>query len=234
MSFFGKLFTRNITFVQVLTRDENYDDILHVFGSVRVMPDEGDSFDIWRHSVIDLNSYQITNGLQQRGNEFSMKSAFAKRCIEQMSAQLNRNLKPSVKEESSDDDDEEFADDNYSEPEPEFANLDDNCELPVTDIDQNDSDTAEPKKLPRTGLVYTKNNIGDRERFKLQLHRSGRGMDVHQMNGMADYFRHILWLRKSNRIVGTYRKENWIGGGGMAFFVLDANTGGLLHNDMIK
>lgn len=234
MSFFSKLFTRNITFIEHFCRDAQYDDILHVFGAIRVMPDEGDSFDIWRHSVIDLNNYSVTNGLQQRGTEFSIKSAFAQRCIEHMSEKLNRKLKPAEKKVDSDEDDEKYMDDDYVEPEPEFAQLEDNCELPVTELDQNDSDTSEPKKLPKMGLVFTKNNIGDRDRFTVQLYKSGRGLDVHQMSGMSDYFRHVLWRRRTNRIIVTYRKTNWVGTGGMAFFVLDATTGMLLHNDMIK
>jgi hypothetical protein len=54
------------------------------------------------------------------------------------------------------------------------------------------------------------------------------------MSGMGDYFRFILHLKQTNRILGTYRKENWMSSGGMAFFVLDANTGEMLHNDFIK
>lgn len=228
MSFFSKLFTRSITYIEALTRDAQYQDILHVFGAVRVMPDEGDSYDIYRHSIIDLNSYEVTNGLQQRGNEFSLKSAFAKRCIEHMSQVLNRKLVPVVKKEEDDSDEEEI------EVAEEFENLEDNCELPVTDVDSSDTDTGEAKKLPRTGLVFMKNSIGNRERFLVQLYKSGIAMEQHQMSGVADYFRFVLYLKSTNRIVVTYRKESWIGTGGMAFFVLDASTGSLLHNAEIK
>jgi hypothetical protein len=234
MSFFGKLFTRSITYLDTFCRDENYEDLLHVFGAIRVMPDEGDSFDIWRHAVIDLNTYNVTNGLQQKGNEFSIRSPFAQRCIEHMSQQLNRKLKPAVKKPADDSDDESWMDDNYVAPESPDQDLEENCELPVTDCDAGDSDTALPKKLPKTGLVFTKNNTETRDRFTVQLYRSGRGLDIHQMNGVGDYFRHVLWLKRTNRVVVTYRKESRMSSGGMAFFVLDATTGLVLHNDMIK
>lgn len=234
MSFFSKLFTRSITYIEWFSRDEQYDDILHVFGAIRVMPDEGDSFDIWRHAVIDMNNYTVINGLQQTGNDFSIKSPFAQRCIEHMSAQLNRKLKPAAAKEDSDDDDERHMDDDYIEPEPEFADLETNCEIPITEFDKNDSDTSEPKKLPRFGLVFNNTKFGDQERFTVQLYRSGIGMEAHPMKGMSDYFRYVLWLRKTNRIVVTYRKENWVGSGGMGFFVLNATTGELIHNDLIK
>lgn len=232
MSFFSKLFTRNITFIEWMGRDATYQDILHVFGAIRVMPDEGDSFDIYRHSVIDLNTYEVTNGLQQRGTEFSIKSEFAKRCVVQMSTQMNRQLNPALKVEA--EDDEEWTDEDTANYIPEEISLEENCELAIVDRDANDSDTGESKKLPNTALIYTKNSVGDRERFTLRLRKSGRDREAHQMYGMGDYFRYVLHLKQTGRIIGTYRKESRAGTGGMAFFVLDGTTGMLLHNDMIK
>jgi hypothetical protein len=272
MSFFSDLFTRKITFIEWMGRDLTYPDLLHVFGAIRVMPDEGDSFDIYRHSVIDLNTYAVTNGLQQRGTDFSIKSEFVKRCIAQMSAQMNRKLKVLPEEaakpvyqvhtetqieedsddDSDDDTDDDFEDDtdetddvaaastqifNYgNEPaaEEEEDRLEDHCEIPVVDRDINESDTGEAKKLPKRGLIFTKNKLGDKERFLLCLRKSGRDLAQHQMSGMEDYFRFVFDLKQTNRILGTYRKENLFGAGGMAFYVLDANTGELLHNDFIK
>lgn len=233
MSFFSKFFTRRITFIEWMGRDAQYAEILHVFGAIRVMPDEGDSFDIYRHSVIDLNTYEVINGLQQQGIEFSIKSEFAKRCIEQMSAQMNRQLKPAIHVER-EETEEEWLNDTGEVFETESDSFGENCEMAVVDRDSEESDTGEAKKLPKTGLIFTKNKIGDKERFILCLRRSGRDVAEHQMSGMADYFRYVIHLKQTNRIVGTYRMENWLGAGGMAFYVLDANTGELLHNDFIK
>jgi len=246
MSFFSDLFTRKITFIEWMGRDATYQDILHVFGAIRVMPDEGDSFDIYRHSVIDLNSYSVINGLQQRGTEFSIKSEFAKRCIQQMSQQMNRQLKPLLKAENIEQEEEVEVEDQNENPEDllrifdiqtktvEEDPFEDNCEIAVVDRDSHESDTSEAKKLPGTAIIFTKNKVGDRERFLLRLRRSGRDCSDHQMSGMPDYFRYVLHLKQSNRIVATYRKEGAFGTGGMAFFVLDANSGELLHNDYIK
>lgn len=233
MSFFSKLFTRNITFIEWMGRDASYQDILHVFGAIRVMPDEGDSFDIYRHSVIDLNSYTVINGLQQRGTEFSVQSEFAKRCLEDMSAKMNRQLKLAMKVER-EETEEEWLNDTGEVFETESDSFEEKCEMAVVDGDIHESDTGEAKKLPKNALIFTKNKTFEKERFLLCLRKSGHNFAEHQMSGLPDYFRYIFHLKQSGRIVGTYRKENSMGTGGMAFFVMDANTGELLHNDMLK
>lgn len=251
MSLFSKLFTRKITYIEWMGRDLVYSDILHVFGAIRVMPDEGDSFDIYRHSVIDLNTYQVINGLQQQGTEFSVNSEFAKRCIAHMSTKLNRQLKHVEAIETKegyggdeydendeveyDQPEEDIEEVEYSESESESDSFEENCEMAVVDRDSIESDTGEAKKLPKTGLIFTKNTTGENERFILCLRKSGRDVAEHQMSGMGDYFRHVIYLKPTNRIVITYRKEGFFGmSGGMAFCVLDATTGDLLHNDFIK
>lgn len=228
MSFFGKLFTRNLTFLEHVGRDQNYPEIVHVFGAIRVMPDEGESFDIYRYCIIDLNTYEVTNGLQQRGNSFSIKSAFAKRAVDEMSARLNRRLALKEKEVRYDEEGDEI------EEKADFPDLEENCEFPVAEGRSDDSDTDEPKKLPRTALYFQKNNIESHERFKLQLIKGNVGMQEHQMHGMHDYFRYLLRFKDSGKLLGTYRKENWMGSGGMAFYVIDLHTGDLLHNGMLK
>ncbi|HTF02435.1 MAG TPA: hypothetical protein VK826_00355 [Bacteroidia bacterium] len=233
MSFFSRLFTRKITYVDTFCRDKSYSDILHVFGAIRIMPDEGDSFDIWRHAVIDVNTFEVINGLQQRGNEFSVKSPFAERCLKHMSEKMNRQLELDLKEKKEEDDEAAWSDDYV--PEPDGPDFEDGCEIMITDRDSSDSDTAEPKKLPKNGLVFTKNNIGDRERFTVELYKGGRSVVSHQMQGLPDYFRKALLLRAPSRLYVTYRKEGYWGmSGGMALFVLDMNTGEMIHDGYIR
>ena len=230
MSFFSRLFTRNITFIEAIKRDASCNDILHVFGAIRVMPDEGDSFDIYRYCVIDLNTYMVTNGIQQQGTSFSIKSAFAQRAIDAMSLQLNRQLALAEPKAPLEDEDGEEM-----EPIAEFPDLAEHCEFPVVDLESGESDTDVPKKLPRNCLKFTKHTLTERgERFSVQLIRSGAGMEVHPMSGLHDYFRHVIRLKDTGRLLCTYRKENWIGSGGMAFYVIDSSTGALLHDGMLK
>jgi hypothetical protein len=235
MSFFGKLFTRNITFIEHVERDQNYPDLLHVFGAVRIMPDDGDSFDIYRHSIIDLNTYEVINGLQQRGNSFSIKSAYAKRAMEEMSARLNKKLSLLAQQEKRTEQYEEDEDfDEEIEEMAERDDLEDNCEFPVAEGRSDDSDTDEPKKLPRTCLYFEQNKSGHHNFFTVQLIKGNVAMQAHSLRGMHDYFRHVLHLKNTGRLLCTYRKENLLGTGGMGFYVIDVNSGALLHDAMLK
>lgn len=226
MSIFGKFFTRNITYLESVTRDSNYADLLHVFGAIRIQPEDGDSFDIYRHCVIHLDTYEVTNGIEQRGNEFDIESPYAKRALESMSLKLNRKLTLARRIPADQEEDEDAR--------GEFADLESNCEFPVEERKSTDSDTALPKAAPADCIVFTESNTGDKNRFLVELIRNGQRRNAHRFNGMHDYFRHVIYLRSVNRLLCTYRMENWIGSGGMAFFVLDATSGDLLVNKLLK
>lgn len=223
MSFFSNLFTRKLTYLNTVCRDEFHKDILHVFGAIRVVPEDGDSFDIWRHCVLDLNSFRITNGLQQTGNDFNINSPFAQRALEHMASLLGRQLGFAKKHDEDDDDEDVYADDYV--PAPDGPDLEENCEVEIADVKKNDSDTTVLPKRLRSGLLFTELNSGDKERFSLEVMKSGVSLGTHLLNGDPDYFRHILLFRERNQVLITYRKTNWLGGGGMAFIVLNYGTG---------
>lgn len=225
MSFFSKLFTRKVTYIDTLCRDKCQKDVLHVFGARRVMPEDGDSYDIWRHCVIDLNTFYVTNGLEQTGNEFSTKSPYAKRAVEHMSSLLGKQL--ALLEKKEEDDEDVYADDYV--PSSDGPNLEDHCEVEIRDRTLRDSDTAEPRKSIKNGLVFTEMNIGERERFSLAVIKSGVELSSFVISGDADYFRHVLHIKESNRLLVTFRKTGMLTSGGMGFLVLDYGTGEKLH-----
>ena len=189
------------------------------------MPEYGDSYDIWRHCVIDLNTYAVIKGLEQLGNDFSVNSPYAKRAVEQMSSRLGKRL--SVVEKKEEEDEDVYADDYV--PTDDGPYLEDNCEVEIQDRKLMDSDTVEAPKQIRNGLIFTEMNFGERERFSLQVIKSGVELGSHLISGDADYFRHVLLLRESNRLLVTFRKTGMLSSGGMAFLVLNYGTGEKLH-----
>jgi hypothetical protein len=233
MSFFRKLFTRNITYLEKVIRDRNHTDLLHVFGAIRIMPEEGDSFDIYRYCIIHLDTYEVTNGLEQTGNEFDVNSVYAQRAIDAMSLVLNRKLLPVIVSDPDDNDNGNEEDEEVTES-ATFINLDNNCEFPVVERKATDSDTALPRKLPADCLIFTEHKTNDQDWFTVELMRNGQSRNVHRLRGMHDYFRYVIYLKSTNRILCTYRMESWFGSGGMAFFVLDATSGELLINKLLK
>lgn len=254
MSFFSKLFTRKLTYVDTVCLDASYKDIVHVFGAIRVMPEDGDSFDIWRHAVIDLNTYEVTNGLQQTGNEFSVKSPFAIRAIEHMSQLMGRRLALGKKKEEVEEEYEEELEEEYDTEDSEISeedlqgmfdssnddsysegpDLEDNCEVEIRDQSTNDTDTADPPKKLKNGLIFTENNIGDRERFLLQVIKSGVALGEIQLKGDPDYFRHVLLLQERNLLLVTYRRTAFSTIGGMGFVVVNYGTGEKVFDGYLK
>lgn len=223
MSFFGDLFRSKITFTPYFKQDKNYPELIHVFGSERVMPDEGDSFDIWQHCVISMADFSVTKGIKQRGNDFDIKSGFAKRALEDMARKLNRNLAFDLSK-TDDEDDTDYSSDSEDGEELEYTAPVKNT-FPVEERESGDSDTAVLPKLPKDGIVITLMKGSERERFSVELFRHGQAVKSHLLNGMGDYFRHEIYYPEKNQIIMTYRKENWFGSGGMGFLVLNTETG---------
>lgn len=220
MSFFRDLFSKKITYVEYFRSDRNYPELIHVFGARRIMPDEGDSFDIWRHCVVNAMDFSVTVGIEQRGNEFSINSGFAKRALEEMAKKMNRNLAFAAEKNEDDDDDEPVT--------PKRSTV------KFYLRDSNDTDTAELPKTPKDGVVLTTFKTEVREGFSVQPYSKGLPLQSHTLTGMCDYFRHAIFYPERNQLIVTYRKEKMGGtNGGMAFYVLDMNDGALLCDKFI-
>jgi hypothetical protein len=224
MSFFKDLFSRKITYLEYFNQDKNYSELIHVFGARRVMPEDGDSFDIWHHIIINTTDFSITKGINQRGNEFSIKSNFAQRALEEMSRKLNRNLAFDFTAEE-----QELA--QYeSEEELVFPTQE---SIEVILIDSLDTDTGELPKLPLNGIVLTTYKNFSAPRFTVQLYRNGVSICSHSLKGDPDYFRKSVFYPQNQTIVFSYRKEMSAAIGGMAFFALNMSNGELLHDGFI-
>lgn len=236
MSFFGDFFKSKITYTPYFQKDKNYPELIHVFGAERVMPDEGDSYDIWEHRVINMNDFSVTNGIKQRGNDFDIKSGFAKRALEDMAQKLNRNLAfdlSKTEEEEEDDSDYSYDDEEETE-EPEVAYVAPvKNSFRIEERESGDSDTAVLPKLPKDGIVITLMKNSERARFSVALFRHGQTVKSHLLSGIGDYFRHEIYYPEKNQIIMTYRKENWFGSGGMGFLVLNTETGEKLFNGYV-
>lgn len=204
MSFFSRLFSRKITYIPELYRDKKNRDLLHVFGGISIMPDDGDSFTIWRHCVLNTETYVVTKGFEQRGSDFEIDSPFAGRAVNEMSRRLNRILE--------------------IDPEPIRE------EIPVHFGDVQESDTVKSKKLPSTRLHFIKLS-SERGVFSVQLCKDDISFASHKFYGDGEYFCHPVWLNGGQRLLFTFRQTGYWGmAGGMAFAVLDGTDGRLLHN----
>lgn len=221
-SFLRNLFARKLMLIDTICRDKNNRDLLHVFGAAVVMPEYGDSFDIWRHSVINIDTFEVTRGLEQKGNNFSIKSPYAQRAREKMEQLLGRPLEYELKKEEDDYESEEAYD---AAMDAEEKNA-----LQIQLLDQNDTDTSEPVPEIKNGLILTQFFQGDHTRYALRLMRGGLEVAKQTIKGDCSQTESHILLRDKNLLFFFYFRDPLFGAGGRAFFVLDMNSGALLHD----
>lgn len=208
MSFLSRFFARKLTYTPYFGADKNYPELIHVFGADRRMPEDGESYDIWHHRLIDTKDYSVVHGIKQTGNDFNIRSPFAQRALEEMSKKLNRDLVFNLKP---------------AEPPVNFHFR-----------DSLDSDTDVLPELPENGILITTYKTSALQRFSIQLSVDGKRKKAHLLDGHCDYYRKSVLLKEKNQLITTYRKESR-GGlvGGMAFYVLDLASGELVKDEYI-
>lgn len=218
------LFRRKQTYLEYAVQDGNHPALFHLFTAHRVMPDDGDSYDIWTAWLFDADTFKFTKGISQIGESFSIKSAFAARALEDMKAKTGKALSWSKIREEFDSEEEQ---DNYE------SDLE-RKKIRIMEISANASDTDELPKLPDTGIVLIKGQRFSRERFTVQVRRNRVIVREVPMRGMCDYFRHVFRLENPTRILFTYRKSGY--GeliSGMAVCIIDMTSGETIFDDYV-
>lgn len=221
MLYFLRPKARLLTFVQFFVPDGS-GRFLHVFGSERRMPDDGESFDVWYHRVLDVEKLVFYQGESKRGDDLELDSPFVKRSMAQLSGELGVEL--SLGSEAQDVDDQEDPDENdqyaLRSPHP-----------PMVYREGTESDTVKPKHIPKSCILV--NQISSEpERFRISLRRDGAEVASHLVSGDADYFGKVIWLHDRPWVAMTYRRMVSVRSG-MAMLILDYKTGQMVFDQFI-
>lgn len=201
-----------ITYAEFFLKDKS-NRFLHILGAKRIMPDEGDSFDIFEHYVLDLNELKYTRGGSQRGKDLHLESDFVKRSMADLSQKLNTSLGFIMPEEDYDD---------------EESGL-----LKVYRFDADQSDTEVYGEMSNDNLVFI-NEGNDTGRFSMIVHRNGRALKKHLMKGMNDYFFKTIYLEDRLWLCFTYRKQKTLLNTGMAVCIIHYETGELIFDGFVS
>lgn len=185
---------------------------IHILGARRIMPEDGDSFDIFEHYVFDISLMKYTKGGSQRGKNLDLKSEFVKRSLGQLSQKLNTKLvfQPRGKEY----DDEE------------------NGLLKVYRFEAVQSDTEVYEDLNPNCMVFVEAG-DDRDHFSLSIYRDGQLMRKHAMRGMSDYFFKTIYIDEKNWLCFLYRKQIATRSG-MAICIINYNSGEMIFDGFIQ
>ncbi len=210
-----------LTFIQFFVPDGG-GRFLHLFGANRVMPENGDSFDIWHHRLFDLEALSFISGEKQRGNDLELNSPFVKRSVESLSRQLGCKLSLGTPAEEVDDQDNPDENDQYAlrSERP-----------PLLLVDGTETDTVNQKMLPPDCVVVTKVS-SEPERFRISVRQNGRELGSHLVPGDPEYFGKVVWVSGKPWMVMTYRRIIQIRSG-MALLVFNYADGKLIFNNFI-
>jgi hypothetical protein len=218
------LFNRKQTYVECAVQDGNHPALFHLFTAHRVMPEDGDSYDIWTAWLFDSENLSFIKGVSQHGESFSLKSAFAMRALEDLKLKTGKALGWASVKEDFDSDEEQDAYESELERK----------KIKIADVGAYASDTDELPKMPDSGLVFSKGESFSRPFFTLQVRRNRVALSETKMQGDCNYFRHVFRLDNPSRVLFTYRKSgfgNLVNG--MAVCIVDMTSGQTIFDDFI-
>lgn len=205
-----------LTFIEFFLKDKN-PKYLHILGARRMMPEDGDSFDIFEHYVFDLSQLKFTKGGSQRGEKLDLKSEFVKRSVATLSQKLNDTLVFDMTSKAVDNED------------------DDDCNevvLKVYHLKTTQSDTEVLEEMNPNRLVFVTHSDGGGP-FKMLIYKNDQELGQHLMRGMSDYFFKSLYIRDKNWLCFSYRKEETFTSG-MALCIINYSTGELVFDGFIQ
>lgn len=175
--------SHNLIYFAYLEPDKNQPRYMHAFAVRTIMPDEGDSFDIFCYRLIDLSSGAVTKGLEQRGKNFDIRSNFAARALADMRDKTKLDLA-------------------FSESMHE-----DHGAMEFVLADSEESDTEVRRERPETCFVVTKFSGSEKDRFQLEYYRKGKLLGREMFKGNGDYLRRVIHLPERHRLYFTYASQ---------------------------
>ncbi len=200
-----------LTYTEYFMKDQD-GPYLHILGARRIMPDQGDSFDIFEHYVLDYEQLKFTKGGSQRGKNLELGSEFVKRSLAQLSQKLNHAFVFVKRKEGFDEEKDGF--------------------IKVYRFDEVQSDTEEFDQMSPNSLVFI--NRGDEaNHFSVILYRDGRELARHGMRGLSDYFFTTIYLEDKSWLCFLYRKQR-LARSGMAVCILNYDTGALIFDGFVQ
>lgn len=200
-----------LTFAEYFLKDKG-GAFIHVLGARRIMPEYGDSFDIFEHYVLDLQQLKFTKGGSQQGKNLDLKSEFVKRSIAQLSHKLNVPF--SFVHGKEDFEDEQ------------------NGALKIYRFDSVQTDTEVIDSIHSDCLIFV--DKGDEaDHFSMLIYRAGNLLKRHEMRGMSDYFFKTIYLEDRSWLCFVYRKQK-VARSGMAVCIINYETGDMIFDGFIQ
>ncbi len=200
-----------LTYAEFFLKDKG-GAFIHILGARRIMPENGDSFDIFEHYVLDLHLLKFTKGGSQRGKNLDLRSEFVKRSTTDLSLKLNAPLEFEKLKEGYDEEEDGL--------------------LKVYRFEQVQSDTEVYEPMSPDCLVFVEQG-DEQDHFNMSVYRGGQLLKKHAMRGMSDYFFKTIYVDEKGWLCFLYRKQK-LTLSGMAVCILNYQSGELVFDDFVR
>lgn len=186
---------------------------LHVFGQKTYMPDDSDSFSVFHHLLLDLDTRECIAGDKRRGEDLDLDSPFVAASMEALSARLGTTLALSRKKKR------DAAD-------PEGG-------LPIITQKATHTDTERPKPLPDNAVIlWTVSETPPR--FDLEFRRDGTSRARWSLRGRAERpWLAWRWFPRRGLLVMTYHRDLGFRSG-VGLLIIDTRTLTILSNAFLR
>lgn len=208
---------RTINNVSYFIADEKY-PVFHILGAEYVMPDEGESYEVYKHYIFSQHTLKFEMLSKQQGKGIDLESPFIKRSLEGFAAKYNETLRFGLHAVSN-----EFTVlRSAGKIDPVFT-------LHYTNWQKSDTEVA--PKLDNNCLVFEKRSESDL--FNLTLRKGGREVATHKMRGLPDVAFFGFIDSTTMRLYFTYLKKRGLKYG-VGLCVLQYETGELVFDEFVR
>lgn len=211
--------TRPLTSAEFIIADKQQ-PVLHILGYERIIPDEGDSFDVYKQFIYHLHTGKFELLAKQRGTGIDLQSEFVKRNI------ANYSAKNRIQFEFG----KHAARNGFTFLYPK------NSSDPVFEIYHEDirrSDTELPPQYAANALIFTRHTESGVGKVSLTLRKNGNTVQEYMLNGAPDTACMGFYDNQRKRLYLFYLRARFVTVG-TGLCVIDYAEGKVLSDAFVR
>ncbi|MCA6361710.1 MAG: hypothetical protein IM638_01615 [Bacteroidetes bacterium] len=194
--------------------------VLHILGYERIIPEDGDSFDVYKHYLFHLHTGKFELLAKQRGTGIDLQSEFVKRSLSAYASKHGVQLEFGIRALKN-----------------KFTHLySRNSSDPVFEIyheDSRRSDTELPPQFSPNALLFTRYTEHGVGMFTLTIRINGQTTHTCKMNGAPDQDCFGFYDNNRKRLYLVYLRSKLVAVG-TGFMVIDYAEGKLVSDEFVR
>lgn len=171
--------------------------LIHILGYESVMPDDGDSFEIYKHFTFHRYTKKFELLAKQRGTGLDLESNFVKRSLD---AYYEKNKVRLEFGKAAEKDAFTFLSE-PAEGDPVFE---------IYQIHHSTSDTQVASEIKPDALLFTRYFDHGFGKFTLTVQRNGKQLATHHLEGNPEFYLMGFCDNRTKTLIFTYGKQKYL------------------------